>query len=536
MSQSLINPAEWAENYRVLPRTGSWSWENYAYLKPIHESKSSRIVIEKGAQLGFTESALNLALWHLDIKRLDTMYVFPTGDDSSDFSASRFALALQLCPKVRKMFTDVSNVGHKRAGGVNFYCRGGNSRSKLKSVPVGALFLDEFDEINPQSVPLARERLSGHSIEEIFEMDLSTPTILGEGIDKEIRLSTFGRWFIQCKGCGTRQYMTFEGNLTWDETKGTIEDKVLSASYKCSKCSKLWCDREKNNLVRYGEYVEEHPGRLVDGFHVPQMYGHTMGAARIVHAYLESEGDEFKTTEFFNSKLGLGYIADGAKVTSDDVLSCATVNRKRSSTGATVGIDVSPDNMHYIEVAEWHDGQKVVLDMIRTSWEGLDQIMKQYNVVLAIIDSQPEVTKSTEFVEQWDGYAYRAYFPEGMKKTYSIREDAGIINIHRTQAIDKALRRFRRGTISIPKDSDNLFAYSRHIQAPVRIYKTDRNNRKVIRYTEGNESDHFAMASAYNEIAGILVGDTHLLEVTDVDDQVGDIFAGSNGEFFLEEV
>ena len=79
----------------------------------------------------------------------------------------------------------MSNVGHKRARAVNLYLRGSNSRSRLKSVPVGYLTIDEYDEMYESaedgpgtawnSIALARERLSGHR--DKHELDLSTPRV-----------------------------------------------------------------------------------------------------------------------------------------------------------------------------------------------------------------------------------------------------------------------------------------------------------------------------------------------------------------------
>jgi phage terminase large subunit GpA-like protein len=87
----------------------------------------------KGAQVGFTETVLDIALYNMDIHAKDVLYVLPSKTpDASDFSAARFDTMLELSPYIARMFSNTKNVGHKKAGSVNFYLRGANSRGGLE--------------------------------------------------------------------------------------------------------------------------------------------------------------------------------------------------------------------------------------------------------------------------------------------------------------------------------------------------------------------------------------------------------------------
>ena len=100
---------------------------------------------------------------------------------ATDFSTSRFDPALELSPHLNNLFSDVKNVGHKRAGSANLFVRGSRSESQLRSIPAGVLIFDEVDVMVQRNIILALERASGQ-VHKLF-MFLSTPTIDNFGIN-----------------------------------------------------------------------------------------------------------------------------------------------------------------------------------------------------------------------------------------------------------------------------------------------------------------------------------------------------------------
>jgi len=114
----------WAENIRVMgqPYPGPWSFKNHPWLKEMMDADDEMCIGQKSAQMGFTECALNRSLYKMDIDGVNVLYVLPTKTpDATDFSASRFDPALELSDHLEKMFSDVKNVGHKRAGAVSLF-------------------------------------------------------------------------------------------------------------------------------------------------------------------------------------------------------------------------------------------------------------------------------------------------------------------------------------------------------------------------------------------------------------------------------
>src|SRR4051812_443704 len=127
LRKSVTKPSDWAGKYRIMAADfpGPWSPKHYPWQVGMLDSKAEHNCGQKCAQVGYTETMLNVCFYAMDTENTDCLYVLPNKTpDAKDFSASRFDSALELSPYLRKMFSDVKNVGHKRAGSANLYVRG----------------------------------------------------------------------------------------------------------------------------------------------------------------------------------------------------------------------------------------------------------------------------------------------------------------------------------------------------------------------------------------------------------------------------
>src|SRR5690606_13092989 len=121
--------------------------------------------------------------------------------------SARFGPALELSPMLTRAFTQVNNTGLKRAGANSLYVRGSRSRSALKSIPVALLILDEVEEMDEESLALARERLSGQ--EEIQLWEISTPSVPGAGVNSRYEISKKEHFFFPCPMCSRHIQLTY---------------------------------------------------------------------------------------------------------------------------------------------------------------------------------------------------------------------------------------------------------------------------------------------------------------------------------------
>ncbi|MDK1104149.1 MAG: phage terminase large subunit family protein, partial [Actinomycetota bacterium] len=500
LRSSVMTPSEWATSHRRIGDR-AYSFEGYEWCKWVHDAEmhTDKIVSRKGAQTGLTETFINLSFFFMDVRLTDVLYLLPLSDEAADFSAGRFNPAAEDSPAIAELMRDVNSVHHKRARYTSMYIRGTNSRSKLKSIPVGAIFYDEFDEMNQLNLKLARHRLSGHVRK--FEAMISTPTIPGFGIDLEFANSSQGLWMVKCPKCGRRHPLDFPASIEYREVKGKIDAR--SARYKCRKCGKPWTPRQHRKAVAGGEYVHQYKRRATLGFAISQMYSSTVSAQEIIEAYIERFVSAPGEQEFYNSVLGIAHVAAGTMITPADIANCTQDDLSiiKSANHATLGIDPGPHHIHY-EVAQWlQDGTKLVLD---AGWvpefRDLDDLMIHYQVYCAVIDAQPERHEARKFVDRWDGLAYMCFYTEHGPLLCRYDEETGTVNANRTEALRSALNRFTSRTVRLPKGLTP--EYAQHICCPVLVYRTGPKGNVIGEYlTPGEAPDHLAHCAAYNELA-----------------------------------
>lgn len=464
----------------------------------------------KAAQMGFTETALNRVLYGIDVGRTSTLYILPnTSPDASDFSSARFDPALQLSPHLRNLFSDVKNVGHKRAGTTNLYIRGSRSKSGLKSVPVGRIVFDELDEMDQKRIPLADERMSGH--EEKQKIMISTPTVDNFGIHAQFKLSTQEHYQFKCPHCSKWTELVFPDCIV--VTGDSLLDPKLADSHLiCKECKHKLDHAGKKEYLQTGRWVAINPDAYMRGFYVNQLYSITVPPFLIAQMIMRAKDDVAYAQELNNSKMGLPYTADGAKIT-DEMLSSAMRDysrRDKPPVGIiTMGVDVGTW-LHY-EIDQWfvpENGWTHDLNMLAhckmltsdkvASFDELDSLMQQYQVNFCVIDANPERRKAYEFASRFLGHVRMCFYGKNRGKEIVAPEESLSTSVERTTWMDLALGRFKSGKIIVPRD---LGAEPKeHIKAPVRIYEKDADGNPVGRYVETGP-DHAAHARLYSELA-----------------------------------
>jgi len=537
MRKSITNCARWTEKYRKIkhPVSGlveNWSWNRHPWLYEMHLSDAEINVGQKAAQLGYTEWALNVTFYNIDVNGYDCLYVLPSNDDASQFSAGRFDPALEASEYLQKMFSDVKNVGHKRAAQANLYVRGSRSRSKLKSIPTAVVVFDEVEEMTQENIPLARERSSGQAQKR--ELFISTPTFEGIGINAFYQDSTQEEYFFKCPCCSRLTYLIFPECLVITAEKST-DQAINNSHYICKECKNVLPHETKSEWLKArafggtGTYVPQHSDRDIRGFTTSQLYSmaNAGNPANMAIAYLKSLTDPSAEQEFFNSKLGKTHVVDGAQITDGHIQACIGQYRKgpnnKTTPIVTMGIDVGK-HLH-VEIDEWYIGQRtpgldinedaqcrVLFEGTVLQFEDLDKLMQQYRVTAAVIDRHPETRKAYEFVCRFWGRVLMCMYGRGIngKQIQLGTEEEKTITVDRTSWLDLSLGRFKiKNRIRLPVDVSE--EYKKHIKEPKRLYKKDFDGNQVGYYQNSN-ADHFAHARNYAEIAlrwGVSIGQSH---------------------------
>lgn len=512
--KAMRSASQWAERCRIMP-SGLWTFRNHPWLKDMHDSEAEQNYGMKSAQMGYTECVLNLTFYNIDTRGFDCLYVLPSKTPGAkDFSAARFNPALELSPYLRNLFSDVQNIGHKRAGTSNLYIRGSKSRSGLKEIPTAFIVLDEVDEMPIENIPLALERSAGQMTKQAWL--ISTPTTMKSGISTYYSISTQEHFFFRCLCCSRMTEMVFPECL--EITGDNISDpKLKNSFYKCKECGGKLDHNRKVEWWGKNEWVKGRADADKRGFHINQMYSPTITPYNIATAYFMSLRDPSAEQELYNSKLGLPHAVSGSQLTDADINACMESGHKNGQLKVhggliTMGIDVGK-KFHY-EVDQWFLGERIGSDdhvnaECRVLEYGevdhisqIDQKMQQWQVHSAVIDANPENRLALAFCNRYYGRARRCFYGNGVngRNINFSKDDDHAITVDRTSWLDSSLGRIRAKMIYLPYDTTQ--AWREHLKALIRVYKKDRDGNPVGRYDhEDNEPDHYAHARNYAEIA-----------------------------------
>jgi hypothetical protein len=472
----------------------------------------------KAAQVGFTEAVLNKSFFTVDVKSTDCLYILPAKiPDAKDFSVGRFDTALELSDHLSHLFSDVKNIGHKRAGTTNLYIRGSKSRSALKSIPVGLIIIDELEEMNQKNIPLALERTAGQIEKQVWM--ISTPRIENDGIHKQFKLSTQEQFFFKCPHCD--KYVSFEFPDSIEITATEENDPKIDGTFlKCRFCKSKLLHEEKPLYLAKGIWVPEYADRVIRGFHISQMYSSTVSPVALAKSYIRAQYDPTEEQEFYNSKLGKPHVVGSGQITDEQIRACQSDFRNHSmpmrTRLVTMGIDVG--RYLHVEIDEWqpplvytNSDDFLVLSRARAvcitkcqHFEELDQLVRNYGVNFCVIDAHPERRKAYEFTCRFPN-TKMCFYNQGISgkqiHEWSDENTEPGIGVDRTSWLDLSLGRVKRGRDFLALPQDTPEEYKAHLKALVRIYERDAGGNPIGRYVNGNNDDHYAHARNYSEIA-----------------------------------
>jgi hypothetical protein len=518
--KAVTTVSRYASTYRIMgkPFPGPWTFKYHPWLIDLHDCVAENIIGQKAAQMGYTEVALNRSFKAIDVDRTSVLYVLPaTTPDASDFSTARFDSALEMSPHLKSLFTDVKNIGHKRAGSANLYIRGSRSRSQLKSIPVGLAIIDEKDEMVQENVPMIFERASGQIEKQFFQ--ISTPTIDNYGINADFKISTQHLYYFRCPHCSKYTHLIFPDCLIITAEEVT-DQKIRESHLICKECKKILEHEDKINFLAppNAKWIPTYDDRDIYGYHISQLYSMTVKPYEIASLYLKSKSNPADEQEFYNSKLGLTHIVEGARITDTDILACLGNHQKigivPKDALLTMGVDVG--KWLHFEIDQWFFGGKdletdislaatckLINEGKTLDFENLDDLMRRFGIAFCVIDAHPEKRKALEFAQRHFGRVKLCYYGNKVGNTKQIHihsEEEYTITVDRTSWLDLRFSRYRKNKIILPIDLST--EYKDHIKSLVRVYEKDQDGNPVGRYVKSeHDSDHFAHSGNYAEIA-----------------------------------
>lgn len=493
-----LSPSLWAMDHELQLQGCKYSLIDHEYQKDITDSMADSIVVKKAAQLGITESFViqNLHHQYYGIYPFGVLYLFPSETDVLDFSRTRFRPLIARNWFLSEQVKDTDSVNVKNIAGSMLFLRGGRATSRidgiretssrLKSIPVDCLYVDERDEISSAMVGLAIERM-GHSKIKHYR-EFSTPSVPNFGIDVSYNASTQNIWMVKCTRCGMETCLEKE----FPDCLGTF---LNGGVYRiCKKCHR---PIDPSN----GRWVPQYPSRSVQGYYSSQLMSKMVEPKKLLDAWLHPEKQVPKTTktEVMNSKLGLAYIESENQLTESQVRNCQCLDPmdSRHEGPCAMGVDVGA-KLHVLIGLKTDGNFKKILRVAKVdSFNDVHDLAADYNVQVAVFDKYPETHKVREFLkaEKFDGYTCEYSETLTTSEVWNVEESQ--VKVNRTEILDQSDRVIRNRNIELPRSSDIMEEFVKHAVSNVKkLERKKTTDTPIYRYIQRGD-DHFRHALNY---------------------------------------
>jgi len=363
--------SEWAERYRMLPKTstaehGKWRNERTPYLVEIMnemspQSLASDVAFMKAAQVGGTELLINSAFYYIVHDPSPIGLFMPSETVAKRFMSQRFKASARDM-NLEKLFIAETEYIKEFPGGT-LLAGWSSSESNLRSMPLRIILNDEVSswvkdcEGFGDPCDLVSERTNTFARKK--RLWISTP-----GLNENCRITVKyeagdkRKYFVPCPFCGEMQTLEWD-NVIWDKD---AEGNHLTNTVRmrCPHCHKDFGEFHKTDMLAKGEWRATNPHGSYPSFHLNALYS-PLGwfswkdaADRLVEAHKSKDSEKMKA--FVNNVLAEPYVQ---KTTIS--IDSSSLKIRREDYGAevpdgvlalTAGIDTQ-DNRLEIEVVGW---------------------------------------------------------------------------------------------------------------------------------------------------------------------------------------
>lgn len=388
--------SEWADNFRVLTsisaEPGRWRTNRTPYLKEpmdrFTDPLIEKIVLCFGAQLGKTETELNMIGYALDQTSSPTMMVYPTDTIAKFASDKRVQPMIKSVKSINDKFDENSKLLELDFNNGNYMVLiGANSPSGLSSRSVKYLFFDEIDKYpafagkEADPIKLATERTKTFVDKKIVMV--STPTVESGNIWQAFMSANERRqYYVPCPHCGVSQVLKFK-QIKWPEEHNDNVDMIRdTAYYECEHCGERIYDKYKMEMLRRGEWraVNESQSKVRSvSYHLSSIYSPWVTFGDVAYEFKNSKDAPATLMNFINSWLAEPWKSSKTKSTQNLEFTqsnypCGVVPDKAVLLIASV--DVQLDHFWW-EVRAYAPGVKsYLIDYGQAStWEDLEEII-----------------------------------------------------------------------------------------------------------------------------------------------------------------
>ncbi len=408
-----------------------FTWEGHEYLLEPYKAfkltgdkseEGLQVVWMCGAQVGKTIGGFLLLVW-LAMRFWGKYfgYFLPDQAMAMIFSDVRFKPTVRSIPEIKPLWgedptadegekhrTDQKRVRSLGASQIFFsYMQG---KTSTESIPMLAILFDEVRRMTEGDIDRAMERIS-HSPYPI-DFKFSTAGYPDANIDKYFKRSNQHRFHSKCKCTDGVVLADVFPNCIGEKSAGMTPSlrHMPDVFYVCPVC------KEVIDNPREGIWIPHNPGAKVLGYHIPQTLSCRQNAEKLLNAYQEASDLQ----EFFNSKLGIAYLAPESQIVNEDILR-ATVNTdlKWLTKGANLAMGIDQmGGFNVVTLRYWGEKTDTGLCKSRLAhieviydddpWTRCDELMEQYDVSVCVVDALPNINEARRFAKRFRGRVWLA--------------------------------------------------------------------------------------------------------------------------------
>lgn len=410
-----------------------FTWTGHEYLiepykafaiKGDHSEEGLSVVLETGAQIGKTIFGFLVLVW-LALRFYGKYfgYFLPDQAMAMIFSDVRFKPTVRSIPEIKPLWGEdpLADEGEQRKadqkrvrsiGASQVFFSYMQGKTSTESIPMLAVLFDEVRRMMEGDIDRAMERIS-HSPYPI-DFKFSTAGYPDANIDKHYKRSNQHRFHSKCKCKGSDGVVLSDvfPNCIGEKSAGMTPSlrNLPDVFYICPVC------KEVIDNPREGIWIPHNPESKIVGYHIPQTLSCRQNADKLLKAYQEASDLQ----EFFNSKLGIAYLAPESQIVNEDILR-ATVNPELKWLAKGANLAMGVDQMggfNVVTLRRWGPKTDNGLSKSRLAhieviyaddpWERCDELMKQYDVSVCVVDALPNINEALRFAKRHRGRVWLA--------------------------------------------------------------------------------------------------------------------------------
>ena len=462
---------------------------------------------------------------------LAVFFVVPKIESRTTYVQNRINKCVENVDRYKELMSEGSfdSIALKSFGKGTMKYVGSNVYEAFKEHPADALVIEEVDECNQENIPYGKDRLRASPYQ--LERYLGNPREPGKGINAFFQESKQKEWYIPCLSCGYHceaDWFSTVVRAVADKQGNVVDYQLRDEEWRvgiqrdihmiCTRCGGI-LNRSSNN----GRWIPKLPEHPNDGFHLSMLCSLINDVSEMWGVFRKALDDPILLQQFYNSFLGLPFAAAGNKVSVDLLDKCAFeekfkfiiqddcghIEGDQHPGPCSMGIDVGSHNFDVKVSYVTNRGLRVAMYMGKVKQvDELYDIMDRYNVQIAVIDAEPETALSREIqstCEDTQVWMCKYKQTEGVATGIVMNENDMLINIDRTEALDKSYGKLKRKKCLLPVNHAAILRgeYDSEMCMPVREAIEDARKRRKYAWTKGK--DHQRHCDTYDMLAAELM-------------------------------